>query len=382
MDVLKKIKLLVVTNSLAKGGAEKLIEVTLPHFKNNGIEVTLMLLNAKASFGPYLESIHKAGIEIIDLDANNIYSPSLVIKIRRILKSVDFNVIHVHLFPSIYLISLAFKFLPQSRKNNLHLVYTEHSNHNKRREKGYLLPIEKWMYSSFSKIIAITNEVKSKLDDWIGFKNKTEVINNGIDILSINEVNPINRVELCQQLNINDRAFLILMSASFRYPKDQATLLRAIHKLEDCFHVLFAGEGPEEGKIKDLVFELGLQNRVHFLGFRGDVISLMKSVDLNVLSTNYEGLSGVTLESLASNKPFLGSDVDGVRDVVPNKIFLFPSNNHEVLSKKIFEIYSDIELRNVLVREGSQHVLKYDINGMIMKYMEVYKKLIGSNEKN
>ena len=90
------------------------------------------------------------------------------------------------------------------------------------------------------------------------------------------------------------------------------------------FHLFLAGRGALLEHTKQFTESLGLTERVHFLGMRTDVYSLMNKVDLNVLSTNFEGLSGVTLESLASGKPFIGSDVPGVNDIVPDPRFLFP----------------------------------------------------------
>src|SRR5690606_1814701 len=98
---------------------------------------------------------------------------------------------------------------------------------------------------------------------------------------------------LCEQFGIPVSAKLILMTASFRYPKDQETLIETGKVLGSHYHILLAGIGEMRQQTEQIVEELSMQDRVHFLGFRTDTRSLMKSVDLNVLSTEYEGMSGV-----------------------------------------------------------------------------------------
>ena len=82
--------------------------------------------------------------------------------------------------------------------------------------------------------------------------------------------------------------------------KDQLTLIRSLKYLPNNVHIYFAGDGPALERIKMEAFDLGFESNIDFLGLRNDVYALMKMVDLeNVLSTNTEGLSGVTLESFS-----------------------------------------------------------------------------------
>ena len=75
--------------------------------------------------------------------------------------------------------------------------------------------------------------------------------------------------------------------------------------------LVLAGEGVLKKKCQDLVETLKLKERVVFLGLRMDIPQLLKTADVVVLSSKYEGLSLSSIEGLAAGKPFVASDVPG-----------------------------------------------------------------------
>jgi len=365
-------RVLVITNDISQGGGEKLLASSLPIFKKKGIDTALLLLNAKGSVPSFLSDIENAGITIHDLSINSFYNPLCAWKIRKFLEANSYDVVHVHLFPALYWVSLAVS----SMKVKPILIFTEHSNHNKRRDKKYLQGIERAAYKPYSAIIAITDSVNTKLVSWIGQGAKVQTINNGVDLTSIANAPKLDRSALCSQLNISSNAKLMLMAASFRYPKDQGALIKACAILGEDYHVLLAGEGELKEKTKALAIECGVENQVHYLGFRTDIASLMKTVDLNILSSSYEGMSGVTLESLAAAVPFLGSDVAGIREIVPDKSFLFAPGDELNLANKIKPIFQEPDLFEKMAVEAVTFVKSYNMEYMVDKYILLYKKLL------
>ncbi|WP_026630594.1 glycosyltransferase [Dyadobacter alkalitolerans] len=364
-------KVLVITNDISQGGGEKLLASSLPIFKGKNIDISLLLLNAEKSVPAFLKNIESAGIAIHDLRMSTFYNPMCAIAIWKFLKANPFDVVHVHLFPASYWSSLAISLL----RIKPVLIFTEHSNHNKRRDKKYLRPLERAVYRPYSAIIAITDSVKDKLSEWIGQGDKIRVINNGVDLTNIAKATRIERQRLCSELNIPKDSRLMLMAASFRYPKDQATLIRACALLGESYHVLLAGEGEAKEDTMKIAAECGVSNRIHYLGFRTDISSLMKSVDLNVLSSAYEGMSGVTLESLAADVPFLGSNVAGIREIVPNDDFLFAPADHQELAQKVRMIVDDNSLASDRAAEGMHFVKNFNMDLMVDKYIKLYYEL-------
>jgi glycosyltransferase involved in cell wall biosynthesis len=365
-------KILHVINTLGKGGAEKLLVQTLPCYKQAGLNVELLQITAQHSVPEYLDALKQRGITIHTLGNKSVYSPTNIVLLKSFFHNRHYDVVHVHIFPAMYWVPMAIG----SGHNGMTLVFTEHSTQNRRWDKWYFKAIDKFIYQKYKAIVAITNDVKAKLAMWQpSVKDRIVTIFNGIDIASLNEVKPADRQTILQHLNIPDNAILLLMTASFGKPKNQGTIIECMAQLPPEYYLLLAGDGPERANREAFAVAKGVGERVKFLGFRADVLGLMKMVDINILSSNYEGLSGVTLEALCSGKPFLGSDVTGIQNVVPDKRFLFENNNVAALASAVQHISNDAALASAMVATSLNYVTAYDINKMVSEHIELYNAL-------
>jgi glycosyltransferase involved in cell wall biosynthesis len=199
-------------------------------------------------------------------------------------------------------------------------------------------------------------------------KSKILVVNNGVNILRVRTQNFIDTYDF------NKDYFNMLMVARFDgWQKDHKSMVEAMKFTDDKVRLYLVGEGPFLDAIIDLVYECKLVDRVFFLGIRSDVYYLMRSVNLNVLVSNFEGLSGVVLESLASGIPFCGSNVSGIKECVPNNDFLFDSNSVEDISLKIMKIKNSNELQIKMMNEASEYITEYSHEVSINKINDIYK---------
>lgn len=364
-------KLLIVVNFLDKGGAEKLIVDSIGLYSHYGVQAELLLLNAKLSVPAYIDYVRESGIVIHDLEINDLYSLKAVHPLRKFLINNRFDVIHVHLFPALYLVSLARIGLGGTSI----LVFTEHSNSNKRRKYKLFKYVERFFYKSYHQLIGITPSVSTNLGNWLGNFTRISTIENGVSLEEIMNLPPISKSDLLKNFHLPEDSVVLLMVASFRYPKDHDTLLKALNRLPTNYILLLAGEGELEDKVKSLVKDYGLCGRVKFLGFRTDVRVLMKSIDINVLSSYYEGMSGVTLESMAAEKMFIGSNIAGIKELVPHENFLFEVGNDEELAEKILLVSNSSAIYREMTRLGLEKVKNFDMSTMVNRYIELYRKL-------
>lgn len=362
-------KILHYINNLGSGGAEKLLTDILPAFKNEGHEAHLLISNKEKNVKKYEDSLTKDGILVQSLNTS-FYNPFQIFKVIAIIRKEKYDIVHAHLFPSQYWLAFASFFIPK----NVKLVKTEHSVFNERKNYRLLKPLEKLVYSRYKYIIAITAAVKQNLSDWLNEDEKITVVHNGVNLKQIFHNQLDQKPDFLDSSKIN-----LLMVARFDLSqKDQKSLIEALNLIEDKknYHLYFAGVGVNLKNCELLVADLKLDNYVTFLGVRNDVYNLMNKINLNVLSTNHEGLSGVALEALASGKPFIASDVIGVNDIVPDESFLFPKQNPEKLAKKIIEVSMNKSLQNELVSKALKHVQNFDTPKMVNGYLSVYKKVI------
>ncbi len=359
-------KILHIINSLHFGGAEKLLLDTVPEYIQRGVETEILLLDGhKTPF--YTDLMEKYQVKI---HANprkySIYNPLHILRIRRRIKHYD--IVHVHLFPSLYWTALATLFLRYTTK----LIVTEHNTENRRRNVPLLKYIDRYVYKKYDKIIAISEGVKENLQKHLGKHHHTIcTINNGIDTQLFREAIPYSK----NALGIPESAKIIVQVSSFTAQKDQNTLLKAISLVPEEVHLLLIGDGPLKEEKQELAFTLKINQNVHFLGYRTDIPQLLKTSDISVLSSHYEGFGLAIVEGMASGNPCVASDVSGLSEVIGEAGILFEQGDYIQLKEILQQLLSDHEYYKKIQKKCTERAQQYDVSLMVDAYMNLYNTL-------
>ena len=365
-------KVLHVINSLRAGGAEKLLEDLLPRMNGrDGVQTDVLLLTDEGNV--FDKNLIEAGIPIYVVPLKSVYNPLNIIYLRRYVLKHKYDIVHVHLFPASYWVAIATRSILTWKPK---LVLTEHSTHNKRREKWYLRGLEKFVYSTYDNVASVSKQVQENLISWLNPADKSKffVIENGVDIEKFAQVEPYKKNDICD--SFSDDTKLICMVARFTESKDQATVIKAMLDLPQDVHLLLIGEGPLKGMCQDLVIKLNLSDRVHFLGFREDVPRILRSADIMVLSSNWEGFGLAAIEGMAAGKPVVASDVPGLRQVVFGAGVLFKSSDSKDLSIKLLELLENRQLYEKISRMCVERAKSYDIQRTVGEYVALYRSII------
>ena len=191
-----------------------------------------------------------------------------------------------------------------------HLVHVEHNTHE--RYTPWRLAQSRWLARRSACIVGCSNSVCAALSAMGLPKEKLLAIPNGIVLA---------RFAQADQMRYAQRTPGIVMVARYSRQKDHATLLRAIALLgARGLHppVLLAGGGKAAYRrdMEALANTLALSDQVRFLGVCPNVPDLLMGHTIAVLSTHYEGMPLALLEGMAAGCAVVGSDVEGVREVV------------------------------------------------------------------
>jgi len=361
-------KLLHVINSLATGGAEKLILETIPLLKQRGVEVDLLVLNGNEF--PYMQQLEQLNCcNIYSLGNGSVYNPLHLFKIIPYLKKYD--LVHVHLFPSQYWVVLA-KIISLSK---IQLIFTEHNTTNNRIQNVFFSVLDKIIYRFYEKIICITPEVKEALVNHTNLNlERFIVVENGVNLNSISQAVEIEKSLITERIFNTDK--LLIQVAGFRVQKDQKTVIRAIQYLDTNVKLFLVGDGSLRNESEQLVNELGLQERVFFLGVRTDVPSLLKTADISVVSSHWEGFGLAAVEGMAVMKPVIATNVPGLSNVVKGAGVLFEKGNDKELAYIVKELLSDVDYYNKVGKAGFERAKQYDINSMVDKQIQLYNELL------
>jgi len=354
-------RVLHVINSLHTGGAEKLIVSSLSGLQQEDIEVDLLLLNGEET--PFRKELEKK-MNIKSL-GRSFYNPFYIFKLIPFIRKYD--LIHVHLFPAMYFVALA-KIISFSKTK---LLFTEHSTSNRRLKKRIYFPIERLIYSVYTLVICITEEVKKTLHDKLNLHNdQIHVVENGIDISNIEQSVAHNR----SIYGYNDEDKLICMVAGFRKEKDHDTVVRTLKSLPEKYKLIFIGAGDRFDTVQKLVETLDVSDRVKFLGIRSDVYSLIKMCDVAVLSSHWEGFGLAAAEAMACGIPTIASDVNGLSQVVSEGGLLFEKGNAIKLAEQVLSLEDPI-LYNKISDNGKKKSQYYDLSNMVSKTIALYRNV-------
>ncbi|MEN5434792.1 glycosyltransferase family 4 protein [Sphingobacterium faecium] len=357
-------RILHIVNGLGTGGAEKLIVDIVPLIVNKGNEVDVLLLNRKST--PFLRELKRLKCCKIFFLGCSFYNPLYIFQIIPYLRKYD--LVHVHLFPSMYFVALA-KFISFSKTK---LIFTEHNTSNRRLQNRLLYPLERFIYSQYHTVICITEGVKQALLNRFRFVDeKFQVLENGVDILRMQSAVAYSRTEFGYQPD--DK--ILCMVAGFRIQKDQDSIVRALDFLPPQYKVIFVGDGERRDEVRQLALDLGVDDRINFMGVRTDVYRLLKMCDISILSSHWEGFGLVAVEGMACGIPLIASNVEGLAQVVSDGGLLFEKGNVKDLVNKIQSLENP-QLYAKVSANGLDRAKKYDLAVMIDKIISLYRNVV------
>ncbi len=124
------------------------------------------------------------------------------------------------------------------------------------------------------------------------------------------------REHVRSRLGISPEEFAVLNVGRREFQKGQSTLLPAVAACGDSTLLIAGRDGAESSALAALSSELGIVDRVRFLGHRDDVPDLLVAADAFAFPSRFEGLGGAVLEALALGTPIVASDIPALREVL------------------------------------------------------------------
>ena len=364
--------ILYLNNGLAGGGIEKLLNDMLPIVnKNNNCE--LLILSNKND--KYSESLKKRGIKVTVIPTSCKSTYKKIEFIKKYISNSNFDLIHANAFPMFYYAAIIKKILKSKCPP---VVMTEHNTDNRRRHIIVLKLVEKWIYKSFSRIISISESTQISLKKWLSEDgDRFCVINNGIPTKDFEDAKPLCRNKISKMLNNDD--YIICMVGTFTKKKNHKIMIPVMKMLGDDYKLICLGEGQLKKEIKDLADKNGLNKRIIFLGFHKNVAEIIKSSDVVVIPSIWEGFGLIAVEAMACGVPVIASSVPGLKDVVDNAgILVNPTDSFEIANS--ISLLRNSDKTEEMILKGKNRARDFDISKMIDKYLNVYNSVVFCKE--
>lgn len=227
------------------------------------------------------------------------------------------------------------------------------------------------------RIVFVSNQLKDHFIKEYNIRSEKAVtIYNGIDL----EVYQNRRsISIRKELGLDSRHILIGSIGNIRDAKGYDYLLQAadivIRTHPECRFVI-TGErsGPLYTKLLDLRHNLGLDDKVFFLGYRKDVSKVLNSLDIFVLPSISEGFSIVTLEAMACCIPAVVTRCGGPQEILADSYELTaPTRDEKALACVITKAIEDKDILHACVNSSYKIVSRcFSKGAMLNNYEEVY----------
>jgi glycogen synthase len=261
---------------------------------------------------------------------------------------------------------------------------TEHGRHQgwvQDYPQSHIHSVERWMARRADAVIVCSYYMRGHVADIFDIaERRISVIPNGIDP---SELQPAGDLEALRRKFAEPHEKLVLFIGRLVYEKGFQLALDAlpgvVEQVENVRY-LVAGSGTHEAELKAQAERLGLSEHGVFLGWIGDDVlhSLYRIADLCVVPSIYEPFGLVALEAMASGCPCIVADTGGLREVVPvgERVGLrFNGGDAEHLGVMIERLLVDEQLRERLVTEASEHVLRFDWDDIALRTRGIYGEL-------
>lgn len=293
--------------------------------------------------------------------------------LARLIKKEKFNIVHTHTAHDLTTALWA------------KLIYPDFKLIGARRvdfsvNKSFL-SLKKYNNHLVNRIVCVSHNVKNiLLNDGIP-ANKLNVVHDGIDLNRFKNITITKSVK--EELEIPENSFLVGTIAALVDHKDYPTLLRAaqtvIKKNKQVFFIA-AGDGLLKYKLHALSRELGIEKQFQFLGFRTDVLQILKQMDIFVLSSKEEGLGSSVLDAQACAIPVVATQGGGIPEIINHEIngLLAPVEDDKTLASLILDLIQSPEKRKLLATNGSQSVKNYSVQHTVENTEQIYKDVLST----
>lgn len=227
--------------------------------------------------------------------------------------------------------------------------------------------------------VAIAERVRESIQQVFGYPN-APLIPNGIDLEGfLHPAESRERWRHREGFELN--AILITHIGRFTAPKNHELLIRAFAQLNlsQPVRLLLVGEGELKPQVEQLVYSLGLSERVRFLGVRSDIPELLNASDIFVLSSRWEGNPMSVMEAMAAGLPVISTAVGGVPELVEEGVsgILVPSENEQALNTAIQTLLDNPERRISMGANARKVALeRFDARVMTRAYEDLYESIL------
>lgn len=370
---------------LPQGGIERKIAAVLPRLNREWFDVHVCCIRER---GPLADELERNGIPVHVIPFRSRWDPIALWRLRRLVRRLEIHLIHSHMYRA----NVPATFMKMIDPAVMHVAH--YHNMDTWESRSQILT-DRWLASKRDLNVAVSEAVRQNLVERLHLhSHQTRTLHNCVDLDEFHPISAAGRHSIREKLGFGAQSRLVLMLARLVTQKNHALVVESIPEiLAACprAHFLFAGSGPAEGNLRELVARLGVEQAVTFLGLRNDVAQLIPACDVSVLPSTKEGFSNTVLESMACGVPMVASRVGGNGEIIDHGINGFlvdavqregaargepPEVNAAQFVRYLKRLLTDDEYRLKIGAAARQQAENFGLDFMVEEIEQLYLELL------
>lgn len=175
---------------------------------------------------------------------------------------------------------------------------------------------------------------------------------------------------------------IVMHISNFRPVKRVTDVVRVFKKVSDCVpsRLVMVGDGPERLSAVGVAKQLGIADRIRYLGNQADIEEILPCADLVLQPSEHESFGLVALEAMACQVPVVATGSGGIREVVPDGLagYLCEVGDIDSMAKHAVELLSEPDLVRAMGARGRQRAEDlFSKDKIVLEYERLYREVLG-----
>lgn len=306
------------------------------------------------------------------------YELALSTKMVEVVMKHDLEVLHVHYaIPHAYAAYMA-KMMLKEKGVDIKVVTTLHGTDITLvgSHPSYKTAVE-FSINNSDMVTAVSNSLKQDTLRLFNITNDIQVVHNFIDIEKYDKEQQTE----CKRIALADPSERILTHVSnFRPVKRISDVIRVFEIVQRTVpsKLLMVGDGPEKAMAEDLVEELGIEDKVIFLGNSNEVAKILCYTDVFILPSESESFGLAALEAMAADTAVISTNTGGLPEVNTQGVtgFLSDVGDVEDMAKNTLTIIESDEALLEFKKNAKEHTKQFSLSNILPVYEDIYSSVL------
>lgn len=357
------------------GPGKTIIETALATDRREFSQIVGLFLDAGETTNVYMDTAIARGVDVVPLRSAHRFDPRLVMRLARIIRERDIQIVHSHEYKSdilAYLVSLV---------QPIPIMTTVHGWIRNQLKSRLYVGASQALMRRFSRVVAVSAKTRNAVVQTGVDPARVVVIHNGI-VTRNYQPSQQPEGEFRRRHAIPPDAPLVGYIGRLSPEKGQIDLLNAapaVLAVHPETRFVFVGDGPDQPQLERAVAAAGIGDRVIFVGHMADVRPVYRDLDVLALTSHTEGLPNVVLEALCMETPVLATDVGGTGEIVKDGStgVLVPPQAPAEIAAGMNRLLASADLRRELALNGKRLVHDcFDFGRRVAREELLYREIL------